>query len=89
MILSYPDFLREKKNPCWNGYTQIGTKKRRSKKFLTASMLTRDWRNLIEQNSIWITTAIFHLLNSKSINTETLSLFQFPREILSKTYRNE
>jgi hypothetical protein len=32
MILSYPDFLREKKNPCWNGYTQIGTKKKRGKK---------------------------------------------------------
>jgi len=32
MILSFSEFLEEKKNPCWKGYTQIGTKMKRGKK---------------------------------------------------------
>jgi hypothetical protein len=27
-ILTYADFLKEKANPCWKGYKQIGTKKK-------------------------------------------------------------
>lgn len=31
-ILTYQDFLNEKdKNPCWSGYKQIGTKKKRGR----------------------------------------------------------
>jgi hypothetical protein len=26
MILSYKKFINEKKNPCWKGYKQLGTK---------------------------------------------------------------
>jgi hypothetical protein len=26
MILKYKQFILEKKNPCWKGYKQIGTK---------------------------------------------------------------
>jgi hypothetical protein len=32
MILSYTDFILEKKNPCWSGYTQVGTKKKKGRK---------------------------------------------------------
>jgi|688.fasta_scaffold1102789_2 hypothetical protein len=32
MILTYDKFLSEKKNPCWKGYKQIGTKIKRGKK---------------------------------------------------------
>ena len=28
MILTYADFIKEKANPCWKGYKQIGTKKK-------------------------------------------------------------
>jgi hypothetical protein len=31
MILRYAQFLAEKKDPCWTGYKQIGTKKKRGK----------------------------------------------------------
>jgi hypothetical protein len=32
MILTFEEFLLEqKKNPCWKGYKQIGTKKKRGK----------------------------------------------------------
>ena len=31
MILRYKEFLIEKKNPCWPGYKQIGTKKKDGK----------------------------------------------------------
>ena len=32
MILSYEKFISEKKNPCWNGYKQIGTKVKNGRK---------------------------------------------------------
>lgn len=28
MILTFSEFLKEKKNPCWSGYKQLGTKKK-------------------------------------------------------------
>lgn len=31
MILSFHRFIQEKKNPCWKGYKQIGTKKKGSR----------------------------------------------------------
>ncbi len=31
MILRYKEFLSEKKNPCWKGYKQIGTKNKEGK----------------------------------------------------------
>jgi len=31
-IKSIEDFIFEKKNPCWIGYKQIGTKKKKGKK---------------------------------------------------------
>jgi len=31
MILSFEQFIHEKKNPCWKGYKQIGTKNKRGK----------------------------------------------------------
>lgn len=32
MILSYKQFLLEKKNPCWKGYKQVGMKIKDGKK---------------------------------------------------------
>lgn len=32
MILKYQDFITEKKNPCWKGYKQIGTKNKNGRK---------------------------------------------------------
>lgn len=32
MILKYNDFISEKKNPCWKGYKQIGTKDKKGRK---------------------------------------------------------
>lgn len=31
MILRYKEFISEKKNPCWKGYKQIGTKNKDGK----------------------------------------------------------
>ncbi len=31
MILRYKEFISEKKNPCWKGYKQIGTKNKYGK----------------------------------------------------------
>ena len=31
MILSYSEFLEEKADPCWAGYKQIGTKKKKGR----------------------------------------------------------
>lgn len=31
MILSYEKFISEKKNPCWKGYKQIGTKMKKGR----------------------------------------------------------
>lgn len=30
-ILKYSEFLLEKKNPCWKGYKQVGTKTKMGK----------------------------------------------------------
>ena len=32
MIQSYDEFLESRKNPCWKGYKQIGTKIKKSRK---------------------------------------------------------
>ena len=30
-IISYEKFINEKKNPCWTGYKQMGTKKKKGR----------------------------------------------------------
>jgi hypothetical protein len=31
MLLSYKEFIKENKNPCWKGYKQLGTKVKNGK----------------------------------------------------------
>ena len=31
-MLRYKEFIQEKKNPCWKGYKQIGTKNKKGRK---------------------------------------------------------